>query len=227
MATFCGFANNYITRRRIMTQLIEKPLFNLEVGGETCLAAELYSAAAIDEGIRQMGETLVADYSNSGVESILVVPLLQGALNYTVDLCKVMRSAGALQIEIGSMRVKSYEQTESTGELNVLDDLKKDPKGRHVLVVDDIYDTGLTLSGVHSLLSKRGPATFRVTTLLDKPSEKRIQGISERVGGIASVFTMEKPYFVIGRGMDYEERYRQLPYIARVLHPLPDGGFEQ
>ena len=209
-----------------MTQLIEKPAFNLEVDGEMCLASELYSAAAIDEGIAQMGATLAAEYTTNGVESILMVPLLQGALNYTVDLCKAMRSAGAPPIEIGSMRVKSYEQTESTGELNVLNDLKKDPRGRHVLVVDDIYDTGLTLSGVHSLISERDPASFRVTTLLDKPSEKRIRGISERVGGIASVFIMEKPYFVIGRGMDYEEQHRQLPYIARVLHPLPGGGFE-
>lgn len=209
-----------------MTQLMERPTFSLEVSGEMCVAAELYSAALIDEGITEMGAMLAAEYRDQGVSSILMVPLLQGAVSYAVELRNAMRSAGAPPIQMDSMRVKSYEETESTGELKVLKDLTYNPRDRHVLVVDDIYDTGLTLSGVYARISGRDPASFRVTTLLDKPSEKRIKGVSERVGGIASVFTMEEPYFVIGRGMDYEEQYRDLPYIAKVLRPLPNGGFE-
>lgn len=209
-----------------MTQLIEKPAFNLEVDGEMCLASELYSAAAIDEGIAQMGATLAAEYANNGVESILMVPLLQGAVSYALELRNAMRKAGAPRIMMDGMRVKSYDGTASTGELQILKDISTSPRNRHVLVVDDIYDTGLTLLGVHSYLADLQPASLRITTLLDKPNEKRIKNVSQSVGGIAAVFTMEEPHFVIGRGMDYKEQYRQLPYIARVLHPLPGGGFE-
>lgn len=207
-----------------MTQLMEQQGFRLEVEGETCLAVELYSKAAIDEGIQEMGRKLAAEYQ--GASSILMVPLLQGAVNYAIGLRDAMHAAGAPRIIMDGMRVESYKGTESNGDPTILKDMTRDPKGRHILVVDDIFDTGHTLSRVHGRISGRDPSSLRITTLLDKPSEKRIDDVIERIGGVASVFTMEEPYFVIGRGMDYNEEYRGLPYIAKVVSPLPNGGFD-
>ena len=202
-----------------MTELMERQGFYLDVDGEQCFAAPLYTEAQIDEGIGMMGERLAREYAAKGISSIVMVPILQGGKDYAIDLRNALRSAGGPTVFMDGMRFESMDGTESTGESRLRNDMSTDARGRHLLVVDDIFDTGLTLSDVHTRLTARNPASLRITTLIDKPNEKRIPGVEERVGGVASVFTMERPYFVIGRGLDYRGTYRDLKWIAKVLSP--------
>jgi len=207
-----------------MTQTLEHREFSLTVEGQTCTATELYSARQIQEGIKGMGAQLAAEYQ--GAPYVVMVPILQGAKPYALALRKAMYAAGAPKILMDGMTASSMAGTSSTGSVDI-HGLTRDPRGEHLLVVDDIFDTGLTLRGITQELRKRDPASIRVTTLLDKPSDLRLPGVVNDIGGVATVFTMEAPSFVIGFGLDYEEAYRDLEYIARVRMPLPGGGFEE
>lgn len=208
-----------------MTQTLEHPGFSLTVEGKECFATELYSARQIQEGIEEMGAQLAGEYQDAPY--VVMVPILQGAINYAVALRNAMKRAGAPPIVMEGMRASSMDKTRSTGTVKIIKDLIRNPAGEDLLFVDDIFDTGLTLRGIVRHVGGSNPKSMRVTTLLDKPSNLRIPGAVEEIGGVATVFTMEEPSFVIGFGLDYEEEYRGLDYIARVRMPLPGGGFEE
>lgn len=207
-----------------MIETLQRQEFPLVVGGNECIATELYTAAEIDEGIQSMGAALAAQYE--GVSRVTMVPILQGAVSYAIALRNAMREAGGPRIRMDGIRASSYAGTGSTGKVTITHGLTHDAQGEHLLVVDDIFDTGLTLREVTRQLRQENPASVKVTTLLDKPSELRIQGVIEEIGGVATVFTMDAPHFVIGRGLDYDGKYRELDYIARVRQPLHTGGYE-
>ena len=136
---------------------------------------------------------------------ILLVSILKGAFIFMADLCRAVK----VPCQIEFMRVKSYYQgTESSGKVKITMDLDRDIKDCHVIVVEDIVDTGRTLNDVVKILKEREPASIKVVTLLDKPSRRVVDFKADM-----SLFTIPD-YFVIGYGLDCDEEYRSLPYIA-------------
>lgn len=136
---------------------------------------------------------------------ILLVSVLKGAFVFMADLCR----AASVPCEIGFMCAKSYyEGTSSTGIVNITMDLDRDVKDYHVVIVEDIIDTGRTLSDIVKLIRSREPISLHIVTLLDKPSRRVVELEAD-----LSLFTIPD-HFVIGYGLDCGEYYRNLPYIA-------------
>ncbi len=162
--------------------------------------------------IRELGRELSSDYEG---RELLLVGVLKGAVFFMADL---MRSI-SVPCEIDFMAISSYgASTDSSGVVRILKDLDINIENRHVLVVEDIIDSGLTLSYLLRNLESREPATLEICALLTKPSRREIDVPVKYVG-------FEIPNkFVIGYGLDFAERYRNLPYVG-VLHPdlMPEG----
>ena len=136
---------------------------------------------------------------------ILLVSILKGAFVFMADLCRAM----TVPCEIGFMCAKSYfSGTVSTGVVQITMDLEQDVSKYHVVIVEDIIDTGRTLNDVVKMLKARNPISLSVVTLLDKPSRRLVDFKSD-----ISLFTIPD-FFVIGYGLDCAEYYRNLPYIA-------------
>ena len=136
---------------------------------------------------------------------LLLVSILKGAFVFMADLCRAV----SVPCEIGFMCAKSYYAgTESTGVVNITMDLDRDIKDYHVVIVEDIIDTGRTIHDVSDLLRRRNPLSLHVVTLLDKPSRRVVE-----MNADYSLFTIPD-HFVIGYGLDCGEYYRNLPYIA-------------
>jgi len=161
--------------------------------------------------VTELGAELVRDYT--GRDPVLV-SVLKGSLVFLADLMRAMD----VPMSIDLMEVSSYGSgTESSGQVRILKDLSKPIEGRDVIVVEDIIDTGLTLNYLLRYLGERHPASIKVCCLLDKPA-RRLAEIPIDYRG----FTIPDR-FVIGYGLDYDERYRNLPYIG-VLKPSVYGG---
>lgn len=155
-------------------------------------------AAAIKEAGRKISEA----YDG---RPILLVSILKGAFVFMSDLCRAI----TVPCEIGFMCAKSYYNgTESTGVVKITMDLDQDISKYHVIIVEDIIDTGRTLKDVVDMLKVRKPLSLRVVTLLDKPSRRLVDFKADM-----SLFTIPD-HFVIGYGLDCAEYYRNLPYIA-------------
>ncbi len=136
---------------------------------------------------------------------ILLVSVLKGAFVFMADLCRNV----TVPCEIGFMCAKSYyEGTTSSGVVQITMDLDRDVTGYHLVIVEDIIDTGRTLKDIHKLLQSRKPLSLHVITLLDKPERRVVEFTPDM-----SLFTIEDR-FVIGYGLDCGEYYRNLPYIA-------------
>ena len=152
--------------------------------------------------IRELGAEIARDYAG---KDLVVIGLLNGVYMFFSDLTRSMD----LDFEVTFMQVASYGAgTESTGEVKILHDLDRSIRGRHALVVEDIVDTGLTLSKVRKLLLDREPASLRIVSLLDKPSRRRVEVPVDYVG-----FTIED-HFVVGYGLDLDGKFRNLPYVG-------------
>ncbi len=156
----------------------------------------------IKAAIAEAGKKIDAIYDG---RPILLVSILKGAFVFMADLCRAV----SVPCEIGFMCAKSYyEGTVSTGVVNITMDLDRDIKDYHVVIVEDIVDTGRTLNDVVKLLNAREPLSMHVVTLLDKPSRRLVEFNPD-----ISLFTIPD-HFVIGYGLDCGEYYRNLPYIA-------------
>jgi hypoxanthine phosphoribosyltransferase len=166
----------------------------------------LISSSEIQDKVRELGEIITRDYSG---ERLLLVGVLRGAVIVLGDL---MRNID-LPCEIDFMDISSYGTgTSSSGVVRILKDLEEDITGRHVLVVEDIIDTGLTLSYLLRSLQARKPASLEICALLTKPSRRRVELDVKYLG-------FEVPdEFVVGYGLDYAGAYRNLPDIC-VLKP--------
>ena len=173
----------------------------------------LIEEEALKNRIRELGEEISADYAG---RDLLLIGVLKGAVFFMADL---MRSI-SVPCEIDFMAISSYgASTDSSGVVRILKDLDINIEGRDVLVVEDIIDSGLTLSYLIRNLEAREPASLEVCALLTKPDRREIDVPVRYVG-------FEIPNrFVIGYGLDFAERYRNLPYVA-VLHPdlVPEGA---
>ncbi len=160
----------------------------------------------VQQRVRELGAEIAADYEGN---SLLLVAVLRGASLFVADLARAIDGP----VEIDFMAVSSYgSQTKSSGVVRIIKDLDEVIDGRHVLVVEDIIDTGLTLKYLLRNLASRKPASLEVVTLLSKPGKQRVP-IDCKYTGFAI-----PDEFVVGYGLDYAEKYRNLPYIG-VLKP--------
>ncbi len=168
----------------------------------------LISTADINKRVEEMGTEITKAYPPGA--DIVLVCILRGAIIFMADLARQIKHNVAFDF----MDVCSYGSgTESSGVVRILKDLEEDITDRHVLIVEDIIDTGTTLKHVIDILATRQPAGIKIVTLLDKP-ERRIE---KRIKVDYNGFSIPDR-FVVGYGLDYDQRYRNLPYIA-VLKP--------
>jgi hypoxanthine phosphoribosyltransferase len=173
---------------------------------EQGVAEVLIDEATLRARIVELGGEISADYTG---RDLLLVGVLKGAVFFMADLMREL----TVSCEIDFMAISSYgAATDSSGVVRILKDLDINVSGRDVLVVEDIIDSGLTLSYLMRNLRARKPATLEIAALLTKPERREIDVPVRYVG-------FEIPNrFVIGYGLDFAERYRNLPYVA-VLHP--------
>lgn len=156
--------------------------------------------------VQELGRELTEAYRG---KDLVVVGLLNGVFPFFADLVRAID----LDLDLTFMQAASYHGgTDSTGEVVIKKDMDRPIQGRHVLVLEDIVDTGLTLHKVRNLLLDREPASLKICTLLDKPSRRKVQVPVEYIG-----FEIEDK-FVVGFGLDYDGRFRNLPYVG-VYHP--------
>jgi hypoxanthine phosphoribosyltransferase len=163
----------------------------------------LISQAEIQHRIGTLAAEIERDYPSS--EEIHLVAVLKGGFMFMSDLVRAMSE----RVTMDFMAVSSYgKDTTSSGQVRVLKDLDSNLEGRHVIVVEDIVDTGLTLHYLQDLLKARKPKTMKTACLLSKPSRRKVDVTVDYIG-----FTIED-HFVVGYGLDYAEKYRNLPHIA-------------
>ena len=162
----------------------------------------IVSAANKKEAVKKAGKEISDSYDG---RPILLVSILNGAFVFMADLCREI----TVPCEIAFMCAKSYYKgTNSSGIVQITMDLEQDISEYHVIIVEDIIDTGRTLNDIVKLLKGRNPLSLKVVTLLDKPSRRIVDFKADM-----SLFTIPD-YFVIGYGLDCGEHYRNLPYIA-------------
>jgi len=167
----------------------------------------MISEAEVHARIAELGQQINDHYRNSGSDMVLV-GLLRGSFMFMADLCRAID----VPHEVDFMTASSYGNgTSSTRDVKILKDLDEDIRGKDVLIVEDIIDSGNTLSKVREILSLREPKSLAICTLLDKPSRREVQVPVEYVG-----FAIPDE-FVVGYGIDYAQRYRHLPYIGKVV----------
>ncbi len=162
----------------------------------------LLTEAQLQGRLDELAEQIDADYAG---REVLLVGVLKGAVMVMADLARRLRSP----VQMDWMAVSSYGAgTTSSGVVRILKDLDSDLTGRHVLIVEDIVDSGLTLSWLLSNLRSRGPATVEVAAMLRKPEAAKVDVAVRYVG-----FDIPTE-FVVGYGLDYAERYRNLPFVG-------------
>jgi hypoxanthine phosphoribosyltransferase len=156
----------------------------------------------LKERVRSLGEAVSAEYAD---RDLLLIGVLKGAVFFLADLMRHI----AIPCEVDFMAVSSYgSATDSSGVVRIIKDLDTPIEGRHVLIVEDIVDSGLTLQYLMRNLGARNPATLDVCALLTKPDRRKVELPIRFVG-------FEIPdRFAIGYGLDFDERYRNLPYVA-------------
>ena len=165
---------------------------------------ELISEELIDSKVRMLGERISREYAGKSVHLICI---LKGSIFFACELAKRIK----VPVTLDFMSVSSYGSgTESSGKINIKKDLDEDIAGRHVIVIEDIIDSGNTLSMLVPLLRERKPASLEVATLLDKP-DRREKDVDVKY----TCFEIPDK-FVVGYGLDYDQKYRDLPYVGVV-----------
>ena len=167
----------------------------------------LLTEEQIQTRVKQLGEILTAEYAD---KDPVIVGVLKGVVVFYSDMVRQIK----VPCQMDFMWISSYAGTESTGEMIVRRDVSVDIKGRHVLILEDIFDTGNSLSFTYNHLLSKEPASLKICTLLDKP-DRRKSGITLQADYVG--FTSPNA-FVVGYGLDYNEHYRNLPYVG-ILKP--------
>jgi hypoxanthine phosphoribosyltransferase len=181
------------------------------MGPHPAIQQLLLTPEQIRQRVRELGAQISADYAG---KDLALVCVLRGALVFLSDLLRVLPDSATVDF----MAIASYgSDTRSTGVVRIVKDLEDNVESRHVLVVEDIVDTGLTLNYLLENLRHRNAASVRVCALLDKPSRRRVPVPVDYTG-------FEVPNaFVVGYGLDYDQKYRGLPFIG-ILKPEIYGG---
>jgi len=162
----------------------------------------LYSERQIAEAVAWLGAEISRDYAG---KNLMLVSVLKGAVVFLADLMRKI----TLPCGIDFMSVSSYGHgSKSSGEVRIVKDLDQSLEGLDVLVVEDILDSGRTLSYIIGLLKSRGPNSVKICTLFDKPSRREVQITADYTGLIVP------DEFIVGYGLDYGEKYRNLPYAG-------------
>ena len=166
----------------------------------------LISEEELQARIKELGQQLAADYQD---KEPIFIGVLKGVDNFFKDTV----TATPIRCQYDFMATSSYGSgTSTTGNVRLLKDISTDIKGRHVIILEDILDSGLTLKFVKERLLTMGPASLKICTLLDKPERRKVDIYADYIG-----FTVPNE-FVVGYGLDYDEFYRNLPFIG-VLKP--------
>lgn len=170
------------------------------------LAQVLVGEEELQAKVRELGTQIAADYAD---KNPLLISVLKGATVFVADLIRTMD----IHLGIDFIATSSYGDSDtSTGVVRILKDLETSVTGRHIIVVEDIVDTGRTLSYLLEMLNARQPASIKLCVLLDKPDRREVPIQADYVG-----FTIPD-YFVVGYGLDFAEKYRNLPFVG-VLKP--------
>ena len=167
----------------------------------------LLTPEQIQNRIRELGEILTAEYAD---KDPVIVGVLKGVVVFYADMVRQIKAP----CQMDFMWLSSYSGTDSIGSMIVRQDVTADIRGRHVLILEDIYDTGNSLTYTVEHLKKKEPASLKICTLLDKP-ERRKPGVTLQADYVG--FTIPNA-FVVGYGLDYNEKYRNLPFIG-ILKP--------
>ena len=171
----------------------------------------LFSEEQLKTRVAEIAREIERDYQG---KEVMLISVLRGSFIFMADLCRAID----LPCTLDFMSVSSYGSgTTSSGQVQITKDLSEDITGRHIIVVEDILDSGNTLSYLLNILEHRHPASIRLCTLLDKP-DRRVKPVEVHYSG----FTIPDA-FVVGYGLDYAEKYRNLPYIG-ILKPQVYGG---
>lgn len=166
----------------------------------------LISEEQLHQKVAQIGKQVSADYQD---KNLLMVSVLKGSVVFMADLMREI----SIPCEIDFMCVSSYGSgTKTSGVVKIIKDLDIDLKDRDLLIVEDILDSGMTLSYIKEMLKQRGTKSIKICTLLDKPERRKADITPDYVG-----FTVPDE-FVVGYGLDYDEKYRNLPYVG-ILKP--------
>lgn len=164
----------------------------------------IVSEEQIKSRVAEMGAQITRDYAG---KELFVICILKGASIFMADLVRQIK----VPVQIDFMSLSSYgKSTQTSGVVRMLRDLDQEITGKDVLVVEDIIDTGLTLSYLKENLLARKPATLKFCTFLDKPSRRKVD-FKPNYSGLEI-----EDYFVVGYGLDYQEKYRELPFIGVV-----------
>ncbi len=163
----------------------------------------LINKSKLEKRIEELGKQIEKDYEG---KELVFVGILKGSVMFMSELAKNVKSSVALDF----MDVSSYEGTESTGKIKINKDIRDSIEGKDVLIVEDIIDTGRTLTYVKEYLKQKNPNSIKIATMLSKPSRRVIELNVDYIG-----FAIEDK-FVVGYGLDYNERYRNLPYIGYI-----------
>lgn len=167
----------------------------------------LLSERQIQARIQELGEVLTKEYAD---KNPVIVGVLKGVVVFYADMIRHIQ----VPCQMDFMWLSSYAGTDSTGKMLVRQDVSADIEGRHVLILEDIFDTGNSLEFTVNHLKKQNPASIKICTLLDKP-ERRRPGVTVQADYVG--FTIPNA-FVVGYGLDYNEKYRNLPYVG-ILKP--------
>lgn len=169
----------------------------------------LFTQEELASRVHEIGASITQDYADVAQQGIVLVSVLRGAAIFMADLARAIE----LPVEMDYMAISSYGNgAKSSGVVRILKDLTSDIQGRHVIIAEDILDSGLTLKFLMKNLASRNPASLEVATLLRKKTKAQADITCRYVG-------FECPdEFIVGYGLDYAERYRNLPYIG-VLKP--------
>ena len=170
------------------------------------LEKTLISEEELKQRIKELGREITRDYAG---QEILMIGVLRGAVIFMADLSRAIK----VPVAIDFMAVSSYGvATSSSGVVRIIKDLDEDVEGKQVLIVEDIIDSGLTLNYLIDYIKSRNPKSVKICTLLNKPDRRKVE-----VPIAYNGFTIPD-YFVVGYGLDYAEKYRNLPFIG-VLKP--------
>lgn len=166
----------------------------------------MISEEEIQKIVKGLGEKISADYAG---KEILLVVILKGSLIFAADLMRYI----TVPVKLDFMQASSYGSgMQSSGIINIKKDLENDAAGKHILIIEDIIDSGNTLAKLKHVLKDRGPASVKICSLLSKPSRREMEVEVEYIG-------RDIPdEFVVGYGLDFDEKYRNLPYIG-ILKP--------
>ncbi|MBQ2933531.1 MAG: hypoxanthine phosphoribosyltransferase [Clostridia bacterium] len=170
----------------------------------------LISEEELKQICKRLGEQITRDYTG---KKLLVISVLKGSILFVSDLLREIKC----HCQIDFLSVSSYSGTKTTGVVKFKKDLDIDPDGMDILIVEDILDSGVTLSYLSGVLAGRNANSIKICTLLDKPANRRADIKADYVGKVIP------DEFVIGYGLDYDEKYRNLPYVG-ILDPSVYGG---